>query len=175
MTDEENAQKKCCQGHCQEQKENNCSEQADKSCEQDSKDKQIIELTNDLKRVAAEFENFRKRMDKQNEDYKQFAKKGIIIDLLNIADNFNLALKNTKDQEQFVKGVEMIYGQFMGLLEEEGVLPINSKKFDSNLHEVLLTEKSDKEDYTILEELTKGYTMHGKVIRHAKVKIAKSN
>ena len=175
MTDEENTQKKCCQGHCHEQKEDSCQDKADKSEKQDPKDKQIIELTNDLKRVAAEFENFRKRMDKQNEEYKLFAKKGVIIDLLNVADNFALALKNTKDHEQLVKGIEMIYGQFMGLLEEEGVIPINSKKYDSNLHEVLLTEKSDKEDYTILEELTKGYTMHGKVIRHAKVKIAKSN
>ena len=141
----------------------------------DTKEDKIAELTNDLKRVQAEFENYKKRVEKETAQFCEFAKAEIVKKLLSVLDSFEIALKSTNNHEEFVKGVELIYSQLYTLMKEEGLEHIETKckKFDPYLHEVMLSEKSDKDEGTIIEELQKGYTLKGRVLRHSKVKVAK--
>ena len=127
-----------------------------------------------LQRLQADFENYKKRVEKDLVQYRKFANADVIRAVLPILDSFELALKNTKDQEKFVKGVELIYAQFYQMLEEQGLRPIKTagEKLDPYKHEVLLQEESDK-DGMILEELQKGYMLNDMVIRHSKVKVGK--
>lgn len=134
----------------------------------------IEELTDTLQRLQAEFENYRKRFDKEKAEFVKYAKAELIQRLLPTLDTFEIALKSTKDNERFVKGMEMTYAEFVSTLQAEGLKPIVAigKKFDPYLHEVMLKEKSDKDDGVVLEELQKGYMLNDKVLRHSKVKIS---
>src|SRR3989338_11301214 len=146
--------------------------------EKKSTDKEkIAELTETLQRLQAEFENYKKRVDKEKEEFVKYAKADLIQSLLPIIDTFEIALRNTKDNEKFVKGMEMVYAQFVSTLQSEGLKPIEcvGKKFDPYLHEVMLKEKSDKDDGVVLEELQKGYMLNDKVLRHSKVKISEKS
>ncbi len=152
----------------------------DKSKESKKEDKKsteketIAELTDTLQRLQAEFENYKKRIDKENAEFVKYAKAELVYKLLPLLDTFEIALKNTSDKEKFVKGIEIVYAQLFSTLESEGLKPIEAlgKKFDPYLHEVMLKQKSDKEDVIVLEELQKGYMLNGKVLRHSKVKIS---
>lgn len=137
----------------------------------------VEELTNLLKRVQADFENYKKSVEKQRADFACCIRQDTIRKLLPVLDSIELALKNTNDKDKFVKGVELIFAQLYSVLQSEGLKPIESigKKFDPYLHEVLLKEESDKEEDTILEELQKGYSLNGRIIRHSKVKVAKND
>jgi molecular chaperone GrpE len=143
----------------------------------ESLNKEIQELTNLVKRVQADFENYRKRMEKDNIEFVRLSNKNLIQKILPAIDNFNLALsqKHTCRDEEFIKGMELIYSQLVQMLEDEGVKEIKTlgEKFNPYRHEALLAEESDKEEKTILEELQKGYTLHDTIIRMAKVKVAK--
>ena len=141
-------------------------------------DKEVIaELTETLQRTQAEFENYKKRVDKDKAEFVKYAKGEIIQKILPTLDTFEIAFKSTSDKEKFVKGIEMVYAQLFSLLEAEGLKKIESdgKKFDPYLHEVMLKEKSDKEDGIILEELQKGYMLNDKVLRHTKVKVSEKD
>ena len=91
-----------------------------------------------------------------------------------ILDNFELAFKNADKNDEKLKGFELIFSQLYETLQKQGLEKIQAKDkpFDPNLHEALLQEESDKEKNMVLEELQRGYTLHGQVIRHAKVKIS---
>ncbi len=134
----------------------------------------IAELTDTLQRTQAEFENYKKRVDKEKGEFVKYAKAELIQKILPTLDTFEIALKSISDKEKFVKGMEMIYAQLFSTLEAEGLKPIESlgKKFDPYLHEVMLKEKSDKDEGMVLEELQKGYMLNDKVLRHSKVKIS---
>ncbi|MEA2037382.1 MAG: nucleotide exchange factor GrpE [Nanoarchaeota archaeon] len=142
----------------------------------DEKDKKISELTDSLQRMQAEFENYKRYVEKQKAEFVKYAKDDMIVKLLPLLDSFEIALRNTQNNEKFVKGVELIFGQLYNLLVSEGLRPIEclGKKFDPYKHEVLLTEESDKEEGTILDELQKGYMLGEKIVRHSKVKITKN-
>ncbi len=141
----------------------------------DPKDKKIAELTDSLQRLQAEFENYKKFVERSSHDLRKYAAADLIEQLLPILDSFELALKQTKDKEKLCKGIELIYSQFHSLLEKQGLKKIDAKgKLDPHLHEVLLKEESDKEEDTIIEELQKGYMLGDKVIRHTKVKVSKN-
>ena len=104
----------------------------------------------------------------------QFACQGIITKLLPILDNFELAIQHKDNKEEFVKGIELIYAELNEILHQNGlkVIETEGKKFDPCFHEALMSEKSDKEEGTILEEFQKGYMINDKVLRHSKVKIS---
>jgi molecular chaperone GrpE len=127
--------------------------------------------------MQAEMQNFKKQCDKSNEDFKKYCHADIVAKLLPILDSFELALKHTENKEEFVKGVELIYSQIYDMLEKEGLRPIKAEgeKFDPYKHEVLLTEKTEKdsEDEKIIQELQKGFMFKDKVLRYSKVKILK--
>lgn len=138
-------------------------------------DKEVIaELTDTLQRLQAEFENYKKRVEKDRQSFAKYAQEELIIKLLPILDSFEIALKNTADKDKFVKGMEMIFAQFYQTLENEGLMPINSIgcKLDCHRHEVLMKVPSDKEEDTVVDELQKGYMLNGKIIRYSKVKVS---
>ncbi|MBW2988768.1 nucleotide exchange factor GrpE [Candidatus Woesearchaeota archaeon] len=145
-----------------------------KEPKKEDKDKKITELTETLQRLQAEFENYKKYVEKSQAELRRYAAAGIIETLLPVLDSFELALKNTADKEKLVQGIELIFSQLYSLLEKEGLRKIDAKgRLDPNLHDVLLKAESDKEEDTILEELQKGYMLNDRVIRHSKVKVSK--
>tara|TARA_Y100000310_G_C20665323_1_gene807169 strand:+ start:1549 stop:2034 length:486 start_codon:yes stop_codon:yes gene_type:complete len=145
-----------------------------KKSELEIKNEQIKELTETVQRLQADFENYKKQVEKEKLNSCKFAKADFINKILPSLDSFELALKNSDNPEEFKKGIKLIFSQLFQTLEDMGLRPIKTEgKFDPYKHEVLLTEDSDKEDNTILEELQKGYQMEEMVIRHSKVKVAK--
>jgi len=131
-------------------------------------------------RLQAEFENTRKRLEKDKQDFIKFANERIISELLNILDDLErtVELAQTKHQDlsSFLKGVEMILAHLYELLKEYGVKPIEAegKIFDPNFHEALMqVEDKDLPEHTIVEELQKGYLLNDRVIRTSKVKVSK--
>ncbi len=137
-------------------------------------EQELQELTELLKRTQANFENYRKQTEKRIEEFQQFATKDLLLRILPIVDNFELALKTSCGSvEDLRKGIELIYSQLFNLLEEAGLQPIKCEgKFDPYQHEALMKVDSDKPEGVIIEELQKGFILNGKVIRHAKVKIS---
>lgn len=135
------------------------------------------ELTETLQRLQAEFENYKKRVDREKAEFCVYAKADFIRKMLLFVDTFEIALKNKDKCSDFIKGMELMYAELVSLLKKEGLKPIASlgKKLDPNLHDVLMTEKSDKEDGAILEEFQRGYMLNDRVLRHSKVKVAKNN
>ena len=132
--------------------------------------KELDERTDLLKKVQADFENYKKRTEKEKQEFTKYACSDIINELLPILDSFELAIRDTKN-----KDIEVIYSQLWQILSNQGLAKIKAlnQKFDPYLHEALLQEKSDKEEGTILEELQAGYKMKDQVLRHTKVKVAK--
>ncbi|NIA04146.1 MAG: nucleotide exchange factor GrpE [Nitrospiraceae bacterium] len=136
--------------------------------------KEKEELENLIKRVSADFQNYKRRVENEKAELKNYYNKDLIKKLLTIVDNFELALENTEDHEQFVKGIEMIYSQLMTLLENEGVnvMKTDNATFDPRIHEPLMV-KEDKEDNKIVDVIQKGYYYNGTLLRPAKVIISK--
>jgi len=152
------------------------SKEKSKKEEKPSKEQELIEMTDLLKRNQAEFENYRTRIETQRKELIITANKELILKLLPLLDSFELAFNNKDKNEEFIKGMELIYSQFFQVLEDEGLKPMDTEnsQFNPNLHEALLTEKhDDKENELILENLQKGFMLGDKVLRHAKVKINK--
>src|SRR3989338_4092568 len=141
---------------------------------EEEKQQKIDELTDTLKRLQAEFENYKKRIDKEKIEFVKYAQADMISQLLPVLDSFEIALKNTNDKEKFVEGIKIIYAQIYSVLEAEGLKPIKAtgEKFDPYKHEVLMKQESEKPEETILEEFQKGYMLNEKVLRHSKVKIS---
>ena len=133
------------------------------------------EYLNDVKRIQAEFENYKKRTEKENTLFIKTANESLIIKLLPFLDDLKSTLVHIED-ENIKKGIVLIYKKLWSILEKEGLQEIKTinQKFDPHFHECLLQEESEKEEGLILEELQKGFMLHNKIIRHAKVKIAKS-
>ncbi|MBF0531564.1 MAG: nucleotide exchange factor GrpE [Candidatus Omnitrophica bacterium] len=132
-------------------------------------------------RLVAEFDNARKRWERERIDFRKFANEGLIIEFLDILDDLErtvaVAQAKHEDYEAFLKGVELVMGQINKMLSQHGVKPLEAKgkKFDPHSQEVLYQEPNDAvEEGTVLEELQKGYCLGDRVIRTAKVKLAKS-
>jgi molecular chaperone GrpE len=147
-----------------------------KGCSDDHKDDRQ-ELVDHLQHLQAEFENYKKRIDREKSEFMSFASAQVLTQFLPLVDNLELALTNAKPGEKdgFYKGVELIYGQLLELLEQHGIKAINPQgQFDPYCHEALLAEeRKDVSKNTIIEVLQKGYELNGKMIRPAKVKVAK--
>jgi molecular chaperone GrpE len=161
--------------------EANAEEQNTDATEQktDSKDAQIAELTDTLKRLQAEFENYKKRIEKENAAHTRNAHVSLVKELLPVLDSFELALKNDNCENpeisKYRKGLELIYSQLHSILEDYGLRPIDTKnqKFDPYKHEVLMVKESPEPEDTILQEFQKGYFLNENIIRHSKVMISK--
>ncbi|MDU5080581.1 nucleotide exchange factor GrpE [Tissierella sp. P1] len=143
----------------------------------ESKDKELEELNNKLLRLQADFINFRKRAEKEKESTISYALESFVCNLLPIIDNFQRAMESENDKENnFYKGIEMIYQQLMKVLNENGVEQIKSlgESFDPNFHHaVFMEESNDYEEGKITEVLQNGYILKDRVIRPSMVKVAK--
>jgi molecular chaperone GrpE len=131
-------------------------------------------------RNQADLENTRKRLDKEKQEFIKFANEGLILDLLNVLDDLertvDLAQNGKEELSAFVKGIEMILAHLYEMLKNHGVKPIEAegKIFDPNFHEALMqVENKELPEHTIIEVLQKGYLIHGRVLRTAKVKVSK--
>jgi molecular chaperone GrpE len=142
---------------------------------------QLTELTNTLKRIQAEFENYKKRVDKENSQLIKNSNANLITELLPVLDSFELAIKNstgnsngTSEVDKYKKGIELMYAQLFSILTDQGlrIIETKDKKFDPYKHEVLLVKESDKEEDTILQEFQKGYMLNDIILRHSKVMIS---
>ena len=128
-----------------------------------------------MQRLQAEFENYKKRVDNERAVFAKCANIDLIKKLLPFIDDFELALKNCREKDDFYKGIELIYSHLIDTLHSQGlkIIEAEGKKFDPYFHEALLTEETDKEENMVLEEMQKGYMLNDKVIRHVKVKVSK--
>lgn len=146
-----------------------------KKKEKDKKDQQIDELTDRLKRNMAEFDNFRKRTEKEKASMYIIGAKEIVEKILPVVDNFERGLAQAPEEDAFAEGIRMIYKQLMTTLEELGVKQIEAvgKEFDPNLHNAVMhIEDEEAGENTIVEEFQKGYTYKDFVVRHSMVKVA---
>jgi len=139
--------------------------------------KEKEEIYDRLLRKHAEFENFRKRTEKDKRQFQQYVLADFIGELVVILDNFERALSHSDEQsgQEYRKGVELIYRQFKDLLEKKGIRAIETegRAFDPNFHEAMSRElRNDLPENTILQELQKGYLFHDKLLRPALVKVS---
>jgi len=133
-------------------------------------------------RIYADFENTRKRFEREKLEFVKYANEGIIAEFLNILDDLersvDAASLQHQDYEAFLKGVEMVMARIHEMLKKNDVKPIEavSKKFDPHCHEILAHEDTQEhEDGEIIEEFQKGYYLGDRVVRTSKVKVAVNN
>ena len=126
-------------------------------------------------RTLADFENYRKRADRDKSDFYKYALQGVLKDLLPVLDNFDRALEHAGEGDDFHKGVALIYKQLTDALQKHGVKPINESgvRFDPNIHEgVIREENASVPSQTVTAVLQKGYFLHDRLLRPAMVKVA---
>ena len=126
-----------------------------------------------LKYLQADFDNYRKKFDKEKESIIRLANENLIQELIVILDDFESSIRLTENDKN-KEGILLMKKKFFDLLQKHGLKEIESlgKKFDPNFHDVLCKELSEHDDDVVIEEIQKGYTLCSKVIRPAKVKIS---
>ncbi|MBO5995607.1 MAG: nucleotide exchange factor GrpE [Firmicutes bacterium] len=144
--------------------------------EPDPKDKKIEELNAKYMRLMADFQNQKKRFDKEKADIYQYANEKIVKNLLEVLDNFERALDATKDADPVLhEGMELIFKQLVTALENAGVAEIKAlgEEFDPNFHNAVMMEETDEyESNKVSGVMQKGYTLNSRVIRPSMVKVA---
>ena len=133
------------------------------------------ELQDRLLRRQADFENYRRRAERDRSEFLQFAGMEFAREILPVLDDFERALKVESADGNFTRGVELIYSRLFETLKKMGLEPMDTvgKKFDPNLHQAVdKVESEDAEDQTILDEFQRGYNFRGKLLRPAMVKVA---
>jgi len=126
-------------------------------------------------RLMADFQNFKRRTEKEKSDIYAFANEKIVGELLNVIDNFERALALGQEGDSFVEGMSLIFKQLQGVLEKAGVKEIEAlgQEFDPNFHNAVMMEDTDEfESGKVSCVLQKGYTLNNKVIRPSMVKVA---
>ena len=148
-------------------------------CEEERLKERIEELEDKHLRLAAEFDNYKKRMARQYEETMRSANDRILLELLEVVDNFERALHHENDNtdfETFRKGTELIFSQITALLGKYDITPIEAlgEPFDPNLHEAVIPiESEDYPEGVVAIEISKGYMQGDRVLRHSKVGVSK--
>lgn len=149
-----------------------------KKDKKDKKDEQIEALNDRLKRQMAEFENFRKRTEKEKSQMYDMGASAVVEKILPVLDNFERGLAAVPKEQKadgFVEGMDKVYKQMLSVLAEAGVTPIEAegKEFDPNLHNAVMhIEDENFGENVVAEELQKGYMYKETVVRHSMVKVA---
>ncbi len=144
----------------------------------DKKDTQIEDLTDKLRRQMAEFDNFRKRTEKEKSGMFEMGAKSVVEKLLPVVDNFERGLASVPEEQKedpFVAGVDKVYKQLLTVFDELGVKPIEAvgQPFDPNFHNAVMHVEDDEQgENVVVEEFQKGYMYHDSVVRHSMVKVA---
>ncbi|MCF7919325.1 MAG: nucleotide exchange factor GrpE [Candidatus Cloacimonetes bacterium] len=140
-------------------------------------ERENVELRDKWLRIAAEFENFRRRTTAEKSDWIRNANQRLVLELCDVTDNFERALHNAEAAQEmasFRKGIELIYKQIENILKREGVEKIKTEgaSFDPAFHDALAHIPSELAENTVAAVIQNGYTMNGKVIRAARVAVA---
>ena len=140
----------------------------------------VAGLTNDLKRMAADFANYRKRNDAERTEFAKFAKSDLIAKLLDVLDGYDRALATVPEElkgQPWVEGMWLVERKLRGILEGEGLEPVESlgKPFDPYQHEAVAHVPSDEPEGTVVQEHQKAYRLHDRVIRPALVTVSSGN
>ncbi len=141
-------------------------------------EQQVAQMKDQLLRKAAEFDNYKRRTENDVLAFTKYASENVIVQLLPVLDDLHRSLKTAKaanGDDPFYKGIEMVAAKFMKALQAQGLKPLDviGKEFSVDFHDALLQiPRSDVAPHTIVEEVEKGYQLHEKVIRHAKVIVA---
>jgi molecular chaperone GrpE len=133
------------------------------------------ELYDQLLRKQAEFDNFRRRSERDRSEFVQFAAMDMVREILPVLDDFGRALKVDTTDQIYARGIELIYQRLYDILKRLGLEPIEAlgRKFDPNIHQAVdRVETDDVPDQTIVEEYQRGYNFKGKLLRPAMVKVA---
>ncbi len=145
------------------------------AAERDQLASEKADLYDRLLRRQAEFENFRRRAERERSEFLQFAGMELVGSLVPVLDDFERALKVETSDKEYAKGVELIYQRFFDQLKKTGLEPIEAagKPFDPNFHQAIERVHTDEvPDQTVLEEYQRGYNFKGKLLRPAMVKVA---
>ncbi len=144
-----------------------------------AEEKKEHEEDNDTRymRLAADFQNYKRRVEKEKSDIYQYANEKIALDIIEVMDNFERALMHSTEcaDKQFAEGVEMIYKQLKTVLDKNNIIAIEDEghEFDPNFHNAVMVEENpDFESGIVIQSMQKGYTLNGKVIRPSMVKVA---
>lgn len=135
-------------------------------------------LSQKYMRLAADFQNFKRRTEKEKTDIYQYANEKIALDIIEVMDNFDRALAHIEDVQDkgFAEGMEKIYKQLSGVLDKNNIIEIKAEgeEFDPKFHNAVMTEENpDFESGIVIQAMQKGYTLNGKVIRPSMVKVAR--
>lgn len=142
--------------------------------------KQLEEEKDRCLRLNAEFENQRKRLQKEKEEFVKYANEKLIVEFIDIMESLERGLENAKgsnNKDKLIHGMELIYKQLKIVLEKNNLAPIKAlgEKFDPYKHEAMMQSPSDDdEEGMILEEFARGYMLNNKVIRYSKVRVSKN-
>ena len=150
-------------------------EEKEETKEQDEVISELDKVKDSYIRLQADFENFRRRTEREKADIYKFSSEKLVGKLLSVLDNLDRALAESKEDDSFAQGVSLVKKEFLEILQAEGLEEIESDGavFDANLHHAVFMEKSDEvESGSIIETFQKGYKLNGKVIRPAMVKVS---
>lgn len=145
------------------------------TAERDQLARERAELYDRLLRLSAEFDNFRRRSQKERAEFAEFAGMEIVREILPILDDFERALKVDTPDQEYAKGIALIYTRLLDALKKSGLEPMTSEgeKFDPNFHHAVeMVPSEEVEDHTIVAEHQRGYTFKGRLLRPAMVKVA---
>jgi molecular chaperone GrpE len=146
----------------------------------DNKTKEAAEANEKYLRTYADFENYRKRMQRDQVEFRKYANEQLALELLTVVDHLGLAIKHASEAsgsgEGLQQGVEMVYKQFRDVLEKFSIAPFKAagEMFDPAMHEAMMqVETADAPENTVVQVFQEGYRYHDKVLRHAKVGVSK--
>lgn len=151
-----------------EGQQNDKSEEAAKKASEEDSDTRYV-------RLMADFQNYKKRVEKEKKDLYSYANEKLVTELLDVLDNFERALDQEGQGDSFKEGMEMIFKQLSDVLKKSGLaeIPALGEEFDPNFHNAVMNEETDEyESGTVSGVMQKGYTLNGKVIRPSMVKVA---
>lgn len=154
----------------------NEGEQDSQQADSGKGNKEIKELNEKYLRLAADFQNYKRRVENEKKEIYSYANESIVCELLNVLDNFERALESMSDKDEtLLEGIKMIYKQLSDILSKSGLKEIEAinNEFDPNFHHAVMKEPSDTvQSNKVIDVFQKGYTFNGKVIRPSMVKVS---
>lgn len=161
----------------EEEKEDQTADQEEQEEKAESKEEKEPEEDENSRymRLMADFQNYKKRVEKEKSDIYSYANEKLATELLTVLDNFERALEHEGENDSFKEGMEMIFKQLFDVLEKAGLkeIPALGEEFDPNFHNAVMNEDTEEyESGTVSGVMQKGYTLNGKVIRPSMVRVA---
>ncbi|KAF5410257.1 MAG: Protein GrpE [Candidatus Methanocomedens sp.] len=150
------------------------------ACELDESRGLVLDYLNHLQRLTAEFDNYKKRTDKERAEIIEYASFDLVAELIDVMENMERGIasaRESQDVDSILKGMEMVYNQLKNILESRGLEPIDAvgQKFDHQCHEAMMKEQTDEcPNNTVIEEFQRGYRIKDRVVRYSKVKLSEN-